>query len=110
MIFCPVRSERPDCCRAQSVDLPFEHVACEAAGEAAGDQPRQRLLSAAVSFGRRPRLKYEEVYLPASASAPEARAGIGRYFNFYNSGRPHSSFGCRTPVEVYFHQPLLEAA
>ena len=55
-------------------------------------------------------VKYEEVYLHAYASVPEARAGIGRYFNFYNSGRPHSSLGCRTPDEVYFHQPLLAAA
>ena len=55
-------------------------------------------------------VKYEEVYLNAYASVPEARAGIGRYFNFYNSGRPHASLGFRTPDEVYFHQPLLAAA
>ncbi len=55
-------------------------------------------------------VKYEEVYLQAYASAPEARAGIDRYFDFYNSVRPHSSLGCRTPDDVYFHQPLLAAA
>ena len=55
-------------------------------------------------------VKYEEVYLHAYGSVPEARAGIGSYFNFYNSGRPHSSLGCRTPNEVYFNQPLLAAA
>jgi len=55
-------------------------------------------------------VKYEEVYLHAYASVPEARIGIGRYFGFYNSVRPHSSLGCRTPDEVYFHQPLLAAA
>ncbi len=55
-------------------------------------------------------VKYEEVYLHAYASVPEARAGIGRYFDFYNSVRPHSSLGCRTPDDIYFHQPLLAAA
>ena len=30
-------------------------------------------------------VKYEEVYLNAYASAPEARAGIGRYLAFYNA-------------------------
>ena len=55
-------------------------------------------------------VKYEEVYLHAYASVPEARAGIGRYFDFYNRVRPHSSLGCRTPDEIYVNQPLLAAA
>jgi putative transposase len=55
-------------------------------------------------------VKYEEVYLHAYASVPEARAGIGRYFDFYNRVRPHSSLGCRTPDDIYFYQPLLAAA
>ena len=55
-------------------------------------------------------VKYEEVYLHAYASVLEARAGIGRYFDFYNRVRPHSSLGCRTPDEIYFNQPLLAAA
>jgi len=55
-------------------------------------------------------VKYEEVYLHAYASVPEARSGIGRYFGFYNAMRPHSSLGCRTPDQIYFDQPLLAAA
>jgi len=55
-------------------------------------------------------VKYEEVYLHAYASVPEARAGIGRYLEFYNAVRPHSSLGCRTPDAIYFNQPLLAAA
>ena len=55
-------------------------------------------------------VKYEEVYLNAYASVPEARAGIGRYLASYNSVRPHSALGARTPDLVYFDQPLLAAA
>jgi len=55
-------------------------------------------------------VKYEEVYLHAYASVPEARAGISRYIGFYNTVRPHSALGGRTPDQVYFDQPLLAAA
>ena len=46
-------------------------------------------------------VKYEEVYLRAYGSVSEARAGISRYFAFYNSRRPHSSLGGMTPDEFY---------
>ena len=46
-------------------------------------------------------VKYEEVYLRAYESVSEARAGLGRYFEFYNSGRPHSSLGRMTPDQFY---------
>lgn len=55
-------------------------------------------------------VKYEEVYLNAYASVPEARAGIGRYIGFYNAVRPHSALGGRAPDQIYFHKPLLAAA
>ena len=42
-------------------------------------------------------LKYEEVYLHAYDSVPEARAGIGRYLTFYNDRRPHQALGYQTP-------------
>jgi putative transposase len=50
-------------------------------------------------------LKYEHVYLHAYESVAEARTKIGRYFEFYNSQRPHSSLGAETPDQVYFHRP-----
>ena len=46
-------------------------------------------------------VKYEEVYLRAYESVPEARAGLGRYFEFYNARRPHSSLGRMTPDQFY---------
>jgi putative transposase len=49
-------------------------------------------------------IKYEEVYLHAYASVSEARTSIGRYLEFYNSIRPHSSLKALTPDQVYFHR------
>ena len=46
-------------------------------------------------------LKYEEVYLKEYASVPEARAGISRYFQFYNHQRLHQSLDYRTPAAIY---------
>jgi putative transposase len=55
-------------------------------------------------------VKYEEVYLKAYDSVSEARASIGRYLDFYNRLRPHSSLDRRTPDEAYFDHPSLKAA
>ncbi len=52
-------------------------------------------------------IKYEEVYLHAYQSVPDARAEIGRYLAFYNGRRPHSSLDWKTPDQVYFNQPQL---
>jgi putative transposase len=46
-------------------------------------------------------LKYECVFLNAFETGSEARAGIGRWIGYYNTSRPHSTFGGRTPDEVY---------
>ena len=48
-------------------------------------------------------VKYEEVYLRAYDSVGEARASLGRYLDFYNCKRPHSSLDRRTPDEAYFN-------
>jgi putative transposase len=55
-------------------------------------------------------VKYEEVYLKAYASVAEARDSLGRYFKFYNQGRPHQSLDDRTPDEAYFNPQQLPAA
>jgi putative transposase len=46
-------------------------------------------------------LKYEEVYLKDYASVTEARAGIQRYFQFYNHERLHQSLDYKTPAAIY---------
>src|SRR5271155_3637636 len=46
-------------------------------------------------------IKYEEVYLRAYDSVGEARASIGRYLDFYNGRRPHSSLDGTTPDQAY---------
>jgi putative transposase len=57
-------------------------------------------------------VKYEEVvYVRAYNSVADARASIGRYLDFYNRKRPHSSLDARTPDQAYFnHLPLVAAA
>jgi len=49
-------------------------------------------------------LKYECVFLTAFETGSEARTGIGRWIGYYNADRPHSTFGGRTPDEVYATQ------
>ena len=46
-------------------------------------------------------LKYEEVYLKDYESVMEARAGIARYFRFYNQERLHQSLDYQTPATIY---------
>jgi putative transposase len=46
-------------------------------------------------------VKYEEVYLHAYDNGTQARAGLGKYFAFYNSRRSHQALAYRTPDAVY---------
>ena len=56
-------------------------------------------------------VKYEEVYLHAYDTVSSAKAGLDRYFRFYNSRRPHSSLDRQTPDQLYFESlPLPMAA
>ncbi len=46
-------------------------------------------------------LKYESVYLREFETGLEARREIGRWLDYYNTDRPHSSLVDKTPMEVY---------
>jgi putative transposase len=54
-------------------------------------------------------LKYENVYLNAYETGSEAKAGIGKWIDFYNIIRPHSALEGKTPWGWY-HEGLLKAA
>jgi putative transposase len=46
-------------------------------------------------------LKYEDIYIKAYASVPEARRGIGGWLTFYNDERLHQGLGYLTPREMF---------
>ena len=46
---------------------------------------------------------HRDVYLRAYDSVSEARASIGRYFDFYNGRRHHASLDGNTPDQAYFN-------
>ena len=45
-------------------------------------------------------LKYEDVYLRHYQTGSELRAGLTKYFHYYNHQRPHQSLSYRTPAVV----------
>ena len=56
-------------------------------------------------------VKYEEVYLHAYVNPKEAKISLSRYFEFYNSRRPHSALDGQPPDSAHFHwRPLAAAA
>ncbi len=46
-------------------------------------------------------VKYENVYIQGYRIIPEARSGLGQYFDLYNLKRLHESLGYHTPWEIY---------
>ena len=54
-------------------------------------------------------LKYENVYLNAYETGSEARAGIGKWIDFYNLQRPHSALDGITPSRCYEQRGLKAA-
>jgi putative transposase len=46
-------------------------------------------------------VKYEDIYLWRYEDVPELQRGLGRYFPYYNEGRPHQALDYRTPAAVY---------
>lgn len=54
-------------------------------------------------------LKYQEVYLHEYETPRQARAGIRRYFELYNTFRPHQGLAGKTPHEIYWGTPAFPA-
>ena len=46
-------------------------------------------------------VKYEEVFLKDYDSVRDARDNLRRYFEFYNTERPHQALGYNTPWDMY---------
>ncbi len=46
-------------------------------------------------------VKYEDIYLWRYDSVPELERGLHRYFDFYNTVRPHQALGNATPEACY---------
>ncbi len=55
-------------------------------------------------------VKYEDVYLRAYETPAALRAGLDKYFRFYNTRRRHTGLDRRTPDAVYFEQTALKSA
>jgi len=56
-------------------------------------------------------VKYEDVFLKGYRTIPEAREGLGRYFEFYNNARRHQGLGYKMPAQIYFGETRqLESA
>ena len=51
-------------------------------------------------------LKYECVYMNAFETGSEARAELGQWIDYYNTDRPHSTLGGRTPAEAHAGHPV----
>ena len=48
-------------------------------------------------------VKYEEIYLKAYESISHAKKELMKFFDRYNTRRPHKGLSDRTPDEVYWN-------
>jgi putative transposase len=46
-------------------------------------------------------VKYEDIYIRCYSDVPELKAGLGRFFPYYNCERWHQSLEYQTPASVY---------
>ena len=70
----------------------------------------QVIASSQMSLGNPDRPKYEDIYLRAYETPAALRAGLTRYFDFYNTRRRHTALDRRTPDAVYFEQVAVNTA
>ena len=55
-------------------------------------------------------VKHEDIYLRAYATLVELRAGLSRWFERYNTWRPHQSLGNQTPAKANRENAVQEEA
>ena len=56
-------------------------------------------------------VKYEDIYLHAYETPSNVKQGLKRYFQFYNTSRPHRAHTGQTPDTAYFNLlPVAEVA
>ncbi len=56
-------------------------------------------------------VKYEDIYLHAYETPNDVKQGLKRYFQFYNTSRPHRAHTGQTPDTAYFNLlPVAEVA
>ena len=53
-------------------------------------------------------VKYQDVYIKGYQNIPEAQAGLGEYFDFYNMERRHQSLSYKTPWMIFSGIEKLE--
>ena len=70
----------------------------------------QMALAFETVYGTAPATGYRSVPFASTTLGSAARAGIGKWIGFYNTQRPHSALGGRTPVEAHQGQDLKAAA
>jgi putative transposase len=75
-------------------------AAVQAAGMQVSHDGRGRALDNVMVERLWRSVKYEDIYLRDYGDLPEARTGLRRYFEFYNTTRPHQGLAYRTPLEV----------
>jgi putative transposase len=54
-------------------------------------------------------VKYEEIYLREHSTPPELKAGLKKWFERYNTWRPHQALGNRTPQQAHNETPSTPA-
>ena len=52
-------------------------------------------------------VKYEEIYLREHSTLPALEMGLRRWFQQYNTWRPHQALGNRTPYQVHQEDAIL---
>lgn len=55
-------------------------------------------------------VKYEEINIKDYETVEELVSALRDYFDFYNNERPHSTFGGKTPAEIYNESNIAVAA